>query len=85
MWARQMKTAKEKQLRELACSSNMAAEQVTEAGKTAAKSERDCRANVAQVQSWLQSQEQRQVRLQEEMDQCKQQSQRLHQAWLSKF
>ena len=54
LWACQMEMNVEKQLVELGCSCNLTADEIVQAGRRAAKSERVCRADVAQVQSMLQ-------------------------------
>lgn len=86
-YACQMKEAVEKQLTEPGCQRmpEITANQINQAGRTAANFVRACRKDVAQVQSMLDSEEQKRARLQKELDECKQYSSKLHREWQSRL
>ncbi|KAK9835542.1 hypothetical protein WJX74_002639 [Apatococcus lobatus] len=82
---RKMMDEIQRQLQRLGCRSDMTPCEIKETAKSMAKSDRVCRADLAQVQSWLNSVEQRQASLEKELKQCQQRCSRIYQEYLARL
>ncbi|KAK9835670.1 hypothetical protein WJX74_005535 [Apatococcus lobatus] len=82
---RRMTEEVQRHLRGLGCRIDMTTDEIRETAKRTAKSDRACKAGLAQRHSCLNSVEQSRATLQEELNQCKQRSSGIYQEYLARI